>query len=156
TLFEQIRDEQQAAGVSPWTPFADEDDWRLGEWLIRNVGKGETDKFLKLPMVRILFEHCCISRCASPSYKTSRSFLQKVNAIPTRGAKWHRDIITVGGDRFNEDGKIMKENLELWRRDPVKCIRELIGNPAFREKLAYVPERVYRDETSRTRVYDEM
>ncbi|EPQ49998.1 hypothetical protein GLOTRDRAFT_26531, partial [Gloeophyllum trabeum ATCC 11539] len=147
TQFEQVRDEQDAAGVSPWAPFADEDDWRLSEWLIRNVGKGQTEEFLKL---RKISEHAC------PSYKNTRSFLQKIDSIPTQGTKWHRDIVTVGGDRFNEDGKIMQEELELWRRDPVDCIRELIGNPAFRDNLVYVPERVYRDDASRVRVYDEM
>lgn len=48
------------------------------------------------------------------------------------------------------------EDLELWKRDPVECIKELIGNPAFQEHLSYVPERVYSDEAGLNRIYDEM
>jgi hypothetical protein len=34
-----------------WGPFADEEEWGLAEWLIKNVGQTQTDKFLKLPIV---------------------------------------------------------------------------------------------------------
>ncbi|KDQ54674.1 hypothetical protein JAAARDRAFT_135540 [Jaapia argillacea MUCL 33604] len=50
----------------------------------------------------------------------------------------------------------MVETVELWKRDPVECVRELIGNPAFKEMISYVPERVFADKEGETRVYDEM
>lgn len=52
----------------------------------------------------------------------------------------------------------MKEDLELWKRDPVECIKELMGNPAFQDYMAYVPERVYGNEDGResSRIWDEM
>ena len=50
----------------------------------------------------------------------------------------------------------MTEKVELWKRDPVECIREIIGNPAFRDKLSYAPQRVYTDATETVRIYDEM
>lgn len=48
--FEAIRKEQAEIGKY-WGPFEDEDEWRLAEWLIKNVGQTQTDKFLKLPIV---------------------------------------------------------------------------------------------------------
>lgn len=50
----------------------------------------------------------------------------------------------------------MVEELELWRRDPVECVKDLISNPAFRDHMSYVPEEVYSDSEGNTRVYDEM
>ena len=38
----------------------------------------------------------------------------------------------------------------------MECIRELIGNPAFRDKMQYVPEKVYKDCDGNVRVFDEM
>ena len=35
-------------------------------------------------------------------------------------------------------------------------MNELIGNPAFREYISYVPEHVYMDDTGDARIYDEM
>ena len=60
------------------------------------------------------------------------------------------------GDRIGEDGNVMQETLDLWRRDPVECIRELIGNPVFRDILAYAPERIFSDQAMSSRVVDEM
>lgn len=54
------------------------------------------------------------------------------------------------------DGALMTEDLELWKRDPVECIKELMGNPAFKDQMAYVPERVYADSAGSNRIYDEM
>jgi Plavaka transposase len=48
------------------------------------------------------------------------------------------------------------ESLELWRRNPVDCIKELFGNPAFKNVMRYAPERHYADQEAKIRVYDEM
>jgi hypothetical protein len=50
-LFESLDEERKREGGNRWTPFEDEDEWQLAEWLIRNVGQKQTDSFLKLPIV---------------------------------------------------------------------------------------------------------
>jgi hypothetical protein len=83
--------------------------------------------------------------------------LKKVDALPTQGAAWTCDVITSEGDRRNEDGELMPpEKLELWRRDPVECVSELMGNPMFKDVLKYAPEKAYLDEEKNCRIYDEM
>jgi hypothetical protein len=47
------------------------------------------------------------------------------------------------------------EEVELWRRDPVECIRELMGNPTFKSLMAYAPERVYDDIQGKVRIFDQ-
>lgn len=81
--------------------------------------------------------------------------MQKIDALPT-GPEWIREIITVTGDKTDGEGKLLVGELELWRRDPLECIRDLIQNPAFSGSMAYAPERVYRDAAGTIRVYDEM
>lgn len=46
--------------------------------------------------------------------------------------------------------------MEVWYRDPVECVRELLGNPVFANVLAYAPERVYQDNQGDVRQIDEM
>lgn len=36
-------------------------------------------------------------------------------------------------------------DLELWQRNPLDCIKELIGNPAFKACMRYAPERHFVD-----------
>ena len=48
------------------------------------------------------------------------------------------------------------ERLELWRRDPVECMKELMGNPMLKEYLRYAPQKCFTDEEGKNRVFDEM
>jgi hypothetical protein len=91
-----------------------------------------------------------------PSFHNSRSFLQKIDALPA-GPKWECEVFEITGDEPDErdHSKKRTEVVELWRRDPVECIRELIGNPAFRDHMRYAPERVFKDETGKNQVFDE-
>lgn len=62
----------------------------------------------------------------------------------------------VKGDRPDGAGGFQTEILELWHRDPVECVRELLGNPAFRDSQHFVPEQHFRNRDGTNRQYDEM
>jgi hypothetical protein len=46
--------------------------------------------------------------------------------------------------------------VELWHRDPVECVRELLGNPSFATNQGYAPVRMYKNEDYTNREYSEM
>lgn len=49
-----------------------------------------------------------------------------------------------------------KENLELWTRNPVECIQELLGKTTLAEHIKYEPEKIWREvDGKRQRVYGE-
>lgn len=81
--------------------------------------------------------------------------MKGIDSLPT-GPEWKRVIISVLGDEIDRDGKLVEEELELWMRDPVECIRELMQNPTFKDSMEYVPERIYKDAEGKVRVYEEM
>ncbi|KAF8124506.1 hypothetical protein K438DRAFT_2154332 [Mycena galopus ATCC 62051] len=60
------------------------------------------------------------------------------------------------GDEVDEKGVKKKEVVELWYRDPLDCIRELLGNPAFRGKQGFEPRRIFRSPEKTNREYSEM
>ena len=59
-------------------------------------------------------------------------------------------------DEKDEKGEIWHEILHLWKQNPVECIHELIGNPAFRDHMQYIPEKVHEDEDGNVRIFDKM
>lgn len=61
----------------------------------------------------------------------------------------------IGGEK-DEKGEFHWEVLHLWKQNPVECIHELIGNPAFHKHMQYVPEKVYEDEDGNVRIFNEM
>lgn len=90
-----------------------------------------------------------------PSYKNKYAFLKKLDRLPT-GPEWTCDEWDVVGELLDEDGKKRIEPVELWRRNPVECIRELLGNPDFKEYLRYAPEKLFADADGTERIYSEM
>ncbi|KAJ6564234.1 hypothetical protein B0H19DRAFT_1258700 [Mycena capillaripes] len=145
TLFEQMRENQKQEGESQFSPFVGSDEWELARWLSKNVSQTATDEYLELPIK------------AKLSFHNNRAFLQKIDALPT-GPDWTCEMVTVVGNRTDDNDKVMTEELELWRRDPVECIKELMSNPAFKDHMAYAPERTYsrKDGHEDSRIIDEM
>ncbi|KIM38488.1 hypothetical protein M413DRAFT_30038 [Hebeloma cylindrosporum] len=137
TKFERVFEEQEKRGESNWAPFASEEEWQLARWLSQRVGHKAIDEYLKLPIVRDR---------SGLSFHNSYSYLKKVDQLPT-GPEWHCEIVQVPGDKLGDDGKPMVENLELWFRDPVECVKELLSNPAFKDYISYAPERDWWWET---------
>ncbi|KAI5995121.1 hypothetical protein EDD15DRAFT_2387675 [Pisolithus albus] len=145
TVFEDMEKAENASGCSQWAPFHNEEEWELARFLMKNVGQTKIDDFLKLSLVRQ----------SGVGFANARAFLKYVDSLRT-GPAWTCEMIDVVGDVVAEDGSTRWEQLELWRRDPVECVMELIGNPAFRDAMAYVPERAYADSEGKNRIYDEM
>lgn len=69
---------------------------------------------------------------------------------------WQCEEVELTGDLPDLDGNVLKETVELWYRNPLDCIQELLSNPAFREVMKYAPERHYVDAEGKTRVINEM
>ncbi|KAI6018454.1 hypothetical protein BKA83DRAFT_4464902 [Pisolithus microcarpus] len=128
-----------------WAPFRTEGEWELARFLMKNVGQTKMDEFLKLDIVRD----------SGVSFENARSFLKYVDKLRT-GPAWTCEMVDVCGDIVGEDGILKHELLELWRRDPVECVQDLMGNPAFQNAMSYVPERAYTDANGENRIYDEM
>ncbi|KAG1718287.1 hypothetical protein EDB19DRAFT_1899407 [Suillus lakei] len=122
------------------------EEWDLAQWLIKNLGQTCTDEFLKLPITR---------NRTNLSFHNNRSFFQRVDGLQ-HGPGWSCRKVTVRGNREDENGAPLQEEVELWSRDPVECVEELIGNPFFKEDMAYSPARAYADRAGLHRVIDEM
>ncbi|KAI0694820.1 hypothetical protein C8Q76DRAFT_634235 [Earliella scabrosa] len=148
THFEEIRARKASQSESPWAPFESEEEWELAEWLMKSgISQKALDKYLKLPITQ---------RRTSPSFRSSYLFYKKIDDLPGGFAKWKVEFFEAVGDERDEDGNLRIERVELWRRDPVECVRELLGNPLFRQHMRFAPERLYADGEGKQRMYSNM
>ncbi|KAJ7762799.1 hypothetical protein DFH07DRAFT_867460 [Mycena maculata] len=150
TQFEKLRQEQKDHGENPWHPFESEDEWELARWLMNSgLSQSKTDDYLKLKVVR---------EGINPSFHNNRAFLQRIDSLPD-GPRWRCHPFTLKGDEVDADGKAKTETVEMWYRNPLECIRELLGNPSF-TKQCYEPSRIFKaqDENGEgiNREYNEM
>ena len=88
-------------------------------------------------------------------FHNTRSLLQKIDALPS-GPEWTCEILEVVGDIVDESGAPKTEMVELWHRNPVKCVQELISNPEFKEYMKYTPYHLYESDNGMNQCWDEM
>ncbi|PSS37916.1 hypothetical protein PHLCEN_2v231 [Hermanssonia centrifuga] len=145
TAFDETADKETSQSGHLWESFANEDDWKLAQWLVKNVGHNQAEEFLKLNTIKTN---------VAPSFSNKDKLYAAVDALPG-GVAWKRKEVSQTGDLTSSDGKPLVEVMEVWYRDPVECVRELIGNPLFKNVMAYAPEKVYEDMGGDVRVTDE-
>ncbi|TFK72613.1 hypothetical protein BDN72DRAFT_894595 [Pluteus cervinus] len=152
TSFEEYRESQKSKGLEPWAPFEYEEDWEHFRWMVEsNISWGNIDRYLRLKKVRDGLDL---------PQKMGQSFRRLLDKLP-KGPKFTCTPLEVTGNIEGltlPDGTIqyLGETLELWHRDPVSCIRELISNPSFKEHLKYAPEKHFRNPDGTNQEYDEM
>lgn len=89
------------------------------------------------------------------SFNNKRTFFQKVDSLP-QGPGWQCEVFESKGDLLDATGKPQIEYLELWKRNPVECVEELISNPLFRDHMKYAAEQIFEDCFGENRMFNEM
>lgn len=78
------------------------------------------------------------------SYSNSRELNTIIDKLPGR-PEFVKSEITVDGEKF-----------DVYHRDILECIKSLIGDPEFADKLKLVPERHFSDKDHQNRVYGDI
>ena len=84
-----------------------------------------------------------------------RRLLQKIDTLPS-GPDWTCSVFEITGDEKDHNGCARTEDVELWHRDPVECVRELLGNPEFKDNMGYTPQRIYTNADGTNQEYTNM
>ncbi|KAI5985084.1 hypothetical protein EDD15DRAFT_2374584 [Pisolithus albus] len=111
TPFETIRDEEVLGVGEIWGPFKSEGEWQLVKWLIKNVGHGQAEEFLRLNIIQHKLQ---------PSFQNKTDLLDAVDHLP-QSVEWKCECITLTGDVRDDDGNAETEELELWFRCESTC-----------------------------------
>lgn len=88
-------------------------------------------------------------------FKSKKGLFSKIDALP-QGPGWKCTPLLVKGDVVGPNGEQLQEVLEIWHRDPVELVQELVGNPNFKNYLRWSAEQRFRDEDGNIREYREM
>ncbi|KAK7025954.1 hypothetical protein VNI00_015869 [Paramarasmius palmivorus] len=152
TSFERLQRERKEQGQDMWTPFKDREEWELARWLmLSGVSQGQVDTFSKLPIIQ---------KRVKPTFRNKQTFFKLIDELPSVRGGWTCENLEVVGDIMKIDAKgnevPMTETLELWMRNPVECIKELMQDTRFKEHLHYTPEKMYTSEQLDQRAVDEM
>jgi len=89
------------------------------------------------------------------SFSSAYKLMKSIDELP-QASQWALKVVTVKGDLVGVNGKHEEEEVELWMRNPVDCVRELMANPDFTKNVSYEPQQAFSDVTGNTCQYDEM
>jgi hypothetical protein len=76
--------------------------------------------------------------------------------LPTAGPKWAVKPVTIVGDLKGPDGEPLQEVVELWTRDIIAVIRELLENTTYGNDMVFAPGPEWNDAEKTERKYTEM
>ncbi|KIJ43605.1 hypothetical protein M422DRAFT_229030 [Sphaerobolus stellatus SS14] len=149
TRWERMRDERVAGEKDKWGGFGSQDEWELARWIMKSgLSQGEIDKYLKL---RIKTQRQKLG------FHNKRKFFKIIDDLPTnRIPEFEPQYITVEGTVLDAHGNRQVETLEMWKRNPVEVIREIIGNPALKNHMHYSPVKVFADGSCDEQIFNEM
>jgi hypothetical protein len=77
------------------------------------------------------------------SFSSNYALNKLLDKLPSAGPRWRHIQRTITGTIKDAKGeKFLKEEIEIWVRDIIEVMQELIGNVAYGNKLVFVPQRV--------------
>ena len=71
-------------------------------------------------------------------------------------AEWKQTPIPIRSNAQNASGVPTMERVDLWKRNPIKLIKELLQDPEWKDVLQYKPQKLYVDSECSERIYNEM
>ena len=125
-------------------PFASRDEWELGAFLSQaDISMKATDEFLSLgrvsprlldlpwPVLFLLYDRQI--RRLGLSFKTAKTLRALVELLPG-GPKWVSQEIHI-------PDYSTKAPIVVYYRDPIECVKWILQNPIYSNRLRYSPER---------------
>jgi hypothetical protein len=76
-----------------------------------------------------------------------------MDSLP-EGPDFKVESLVLKGDLLDNNKKPLEEEVEFWYRDPIECVKEILGNPALRPHIKYAPEKMHQDLNRTVRVYE--
>jgi hypothetical protein len=81
-------------------------------------------------------------------WKNNRALVKDIDKLP-HGPKWDAHNVNIG------EGSHKRVHI-VFKRNVLDVVKELIGNPRFKEFMRYAPKRHWTSNRRKFRVYDEM
>lgn len=70
-------------------------------------------------------------------------------------AGWDRKKYPLQSNILDGSGNPVIETVELWKRNPMKLIKELLENPKWKDKMRYKPHMMFADKECTERIFNE-
>ena len=134
-----------------WTPFASRVGFKLTKLIFRDaeLSHSHVDRLMDL------WTASMIEVGGVAPFASGEDLLDQIDQIKLGHVPWHSFTAAYSGDEPpSPDSPLwMREEYEVWFRDPREIVHNIIGNPEFSNSVDYIP---YRDFTNGKRRWSEL
>jgi len=125
-----------AAFDTEWGPFASETDWQFAMWsTLETVSDNAISRLLKIEALN-----------GQLAARSARDIKISIDQLPAPASFNHQEVFASG----------VAEPFDLYWRNPLEVIGDLLADPNFADNMAFAPERRYTDINRKSRLYNEM
>jgi hypothetical protein len=129
-----------------WSPYGDRVEFEFAEFIYRKTQMSATniDTLLDLWAAKV-YKHG-----DSPPFSDHNDLYETIDASPLGDVPWQSFTVNYTGER-PEGGRIppwMETEYEVWFRDPLTVVRNLLANPDFNGQFDYTPMREFTNTAS--------
>lgn len=121
---------------SEWGPFENKSDWQFAMWsTLETVSDNAVSRLLKIEALS-----------GQLSARSACDIKSALDRLPAPASFNHHEVYVSG----------VEEPFDLYWRDPLEVIGDLLADPTFAGCMSFAPERRYVDDQRESRLYNEM
>lgn len=121
------------------------------------MSAGQIDALMDIWAATLLESDPNNSERKMPPFGSAKHLYDVIDSTPLAGTKWSKLSINYSGNQSSPDRlPWMDQSFDVWYRDPLTCIHDILGNPDFKESFDYVPYRELRVDNNERQYQDFM
>lgn len=141
------------SSANNWSPFDNRVQFETADFLYRRnqMSAGQINELMEL------WEATFVKNGESSPFTNAKAMYDAIDAIPYGDAPWQRFTASTKDSHVPPDAPTwMKQEYDVWFRDPLTVIKNMLQNSDFDGEFDYVPFREYDGETNERRWKDFM
>lgn len=132
------------ASDDDWTPYANRTQFETADLLYRRteMSAGQIDALMDIWAATLLESDPHNPQRKMPPFQDAKHLYDVIDSTPLAGTKWSRLSIKYSGNQLPSDRLPWMDQLfDVWYRNPLACIHDMLANPDFKDSFDHTPYR---------------
>lgn len=123
-----------------WAPFRDRVQFEFADLIYRRnqMPMSQINVVLELWQASMLLAHEDLTEENAP-FSDAKDMLSTIDSIEVGDAPWMSFVCERSAELPEDAPDWMTHNYEVWYRDPVKTVENMLANPDFKDEFDFVP-----------------
>jgi len=149
----------RTASDNDWTPYTSRTQFETADLLYRRtqMSAKQVDALMDIWAATLIEANPDNPKRQIPPFRSARHLYDVIDNTPLAGMKWSKFYVKYAGNQPSSNRPPwMDQTFDVWFRDPLACLRNMLANPDFKDSFDYGPYREYSVESDERQYQDFM